>query len=85
MFNFIRSYRAKSNTRKQVNGWIKEIQKGIKSREKEIRFYAKIAPLTPSTWDDEMLIILRKELLTHKKKLNYYIDLKEKYEREGLI
>ena len=85
MFNFIRSYRAKSNTRKQVNGWIKEIQKGIRSREKEIEYYERIAPLTPSTWDDKMLTVLKRELLSHKSKLDYYIALRERYENEGLI
>ena len=85
MFGFIRSIRARRNTRKQVNGWIKELKKGIHNREKELAMFMKIAPLTPSNWDDKMIPILEELLSNHKKRLKEYTLLKKKYEEDGLI
>lgn len=76
---------AKWNMRRQVNGWIKKLNKGIKGREKELAFYRKIAPLTPSDWDDNIIPELEKELRIHREKLKYYEFVKRKYETEGLI
>jgi len=76
---------AKKATRKAVDGWINEVQKGIDSREKELAKFKKIAPLTPSTWDDEMIPKLEAIIVEFKKKKQYYVDLKEKYAKQGLI
>ena len=79
------SLRARSGTKRQVNAWIKEIEKGIKSREKELKKFKILAPLTPSDWDDKMIPELELIIKKYKKRLQEYIILKKKYEKDGLI
>jgi len=76
---------AKAATRKAIDGWIAEVEKGIDSRKKELEKFKKIAPLTPSKWDDEMIPKLEAIIKEFEKKKKYYVDLKAKYEKDGLI
>lgn len=76
---------AKNATRKAVDGWIDEVQKGIDARQKELEKFKKLAPLTPSKWDDEMIPKLEAIIVDLKKKKQYYVDLKAKYAKDGLI
>ncbi len=79
------SDKAKAATRKAVDGWIKEVQKGIDAREKELAKFKKLAPLTPSDWDDKMIPKLEAIIVEFKKKKQYYVDLKAEYAKQGLI
>ncbi len=79
------SARAKTATRKAVDGWIAQTQKAIDSRKKELAKFEKLAPKTPSKWDDEMIPKLKEQITKLEKTKQYYADLKAKYEKEGLI
>lgn len=81
----VHSEKAKAATRKAVDGWIAETQKAIDSRKKELAKFKKLAPLTPSKWDDEMIPKLEKEIEKFEAKKKYYVDLKEEYKVKGLI
>jgi len=82
---FFHSLFARDNTKKQINGWIKEIEKSIKSRENEINKFKILAPLTPSDWDNLMIPILEEELKKHELRLIEYRRLRDEYINSGLI
>lgn len=85
MVRFFHSPFARDNTKNQINGWIKEIEKSLESRRKELRKFRILAPLTPSNWDNLMIPILEEELKAHKLRLMEYMRLRDEYENDGLI
>ena len=78
------SKRAMSNTRKQVNGWIRELRSITALKQKEvtkIRSFRKYK-LPGQT---KMEKAAEQGLAQVKKQLEQYIKLKQRYERDGLI
>jgi len=81
----VHSEKAKSATRKQVDGWIRVIENSIKSKEKELAKFRVLAPKTPTDWDNKMIPILEEALQKTKKQLQECLNLKQEYEKDGLI
>jgi len=79
------SEKAKSATRKQIDGWIRVIENSIKSKEKELAKFQKLAPKTPTNWDNEMIPILEASIEKTKRQLQECLKLKKEYEEQGLI
>ncbi len=78
------SKRAMSNTRKQVNGWIRELRSIVALKQKEvtkIRSYRKYK--LPG--QAKMEKAAEQGLAQVKRQLQQYIKLKQKYERDGRI
>ncbi len=78
------SKRAMSNTRKQVNGWIRELRSITALKQKEvtkIRSYRKYK--LPG--QAKMEKAAEQGLAQVKRQLQQYIKLKQKYEKDGLI
>ena len=78
------SKRAMSNTRKQVNGWIRELKAIVTLKQKEvikIRSYRKYK--LPG--QAKMEKASEQGLVQAKKHLLQYTKLKQEYERSGLI
>jgi hypothetical protein len=78
------SKRAKSGTRKQVNGWIREMQSIVTLKTKEVekfKYYRKFK--LPG--QAKMEAAAEKGLNQAKKDLAYFKNLKIKYEEKGLI
>lgn len=78
------SKRAMSNTRKQVNGWIRELRSITALKQKEvtkIRSFRKYK--LPG--QAKMEKAAEQGLAQVKKQLEQYIKLKQRYERDGLI
>ena len=78
------SKRAMSNTRKQVNGWIRELRSIVALKQKEvtkIRSYRKYK--LPG--QAKMEKAAEQGLAQVKRQLQQYTKLKQKYERDGLI
>lgn len=79
-----RSKRAMSNTRKQVNGWIRELRSIIALKQKEItkiRSYRKYK----FPGQAKMEKAAEQGHAQAKRQLQQYIKLKQKYEIDGLI
>ncbi len=78
------SKRAMSNTRKQVNNWIRELKSIVSLKQKEvtkIRSYRKYK--LPG--QAKMEKAAEQGLAQVKRQLLQYTKLKQKYERDGLI
>ncbi len=78
------SKRAMSNTRKQVNGWIRELRSITALKQKEvtkIRSFRKYK--LPG--QAKMEKAAEQGLAQVKRQLEQYIKLKQRYERDGLI
>ncbi len=78
------SKRAMSNTRKQVNAWIRELKSIVALKQKEvtkIRSYRKYKLPGQAKMENAA----EQGLAQVKRQLLQYTKLKQKYERDGLI
>lgn len=75
------SDRAKSGTKKQVEGIIKFLSNSLESYQKEYAKYEKLGLAMAK----DALSVISKNIESTKKSLAYYNDLKEKYKKDGLI